>query len=149
MAGAHGIEEARRERERLDDRLRARYRVFEYLHDEYGPAMAAADLLVGRAGASVLGELPAFGLPAVLVPGSFAGGHQRHNADLLAAAGAAVRLDDDQLQQEGTLVTTVLALLDDPARRRSMAAAARALDRPDAADRIAAVLAGLADRSVR
>ncbi|HEY3112004.1 MAG TPA: UDP-N-acetylglucosamine--N-acetylmuramyl-(pentapeptide) pyrophosphoryl-undecaprenol N-acetylglucosamine transferase [Chloroflexota bacterium] len=149
MAGSHGIEEARRAQAGLDGQQRARYRVFEYLHDEYGPAMAAADLMVGRAGASVLGELPAFGLPAVLVPGRFAGGHQRHNADRLVAAGAAVRLDDDQMQQEGTLATTVLSLLDDPSRRRAMAAAARAIDRPDAAERIAALLAELASRGRR
>src|SRR5205823_6563970 len=114
MAGSHGVDEARAARAELGPAQRARYRVFEYLHDEYGPAMAAADLMVGRAGASVLGELPAFGLPGVLVPGPFAGGHQRHNADHLVEAGAAVRLDDEQIQQEGTLTTTILSLLDDP-----------------------------------
>jgi UDP-N-acetylglucosamine--N-acetylmuramyl-(pentapeptide) pyrophosphoryl-undecaprenol N-acetylglucosamine transferase len=149
MAGAHGIDEARRAREALDPADRERYRVHEYLHDEYGPTMAAADLTIARAGASVLGELPAFGLPGVLVPGTFAGGHQRYNADYLVQAGAAVRLDDDQIQQEGTLSTTVLALLDDPARRRGMASAARSLDRPDAAERVAALLTSLADRRAR
>jgi UDP-N-acetylglucosamine--N-acetylmuramyl-(pentapeptide) pyrophosphoryl-undecaprenol N-acetylglucosamine transferase len=149
MAGAHGVEEARRAREGLDPAARERYQVYEYLHDEYGPAMAAADLTVARAGASVLGELPAFGLPAVLVPGSFAGGHQRHNADYLVGAGAALRLDDEQIQQEGTLTTTIMTLLDDPGRLRAMAAAARALDRPDAGARIADMLAALAAGSAR
>jgi UDP-N-acetylglucosamine--N-acetylmuramyl-(pentapeptide) pyrophosphoryl-undecaprenol N-acetylglucosamine transferase len=144
MAGAHGIEEARRAQDALDADVRGRYRPFEYLHEEYGPAMAAADLTVARAGASVLGELPAFGLPSVLVPGSFAGGHQRYNADYLVGAGAALRLDDELMQQEGTLTTTIMSLLDDPERLRAMSGAARALDRPDASARIAELLASLA-----
>jgi UDP-N-acetylglucosamine--N-acetylmuramyl-(pentapeptide) pyrophosphoryl-undecaprenol N-acetylglucosamine transferase len=147
VAGAHGIDEARMAAAALSTEQRTRYRVFEYLHEEYGPALAAADLMVGRAGASVLGELPAFGLPGVLVPGTFAGGHQRHNADWLVEVGAAVRLDDEELQQEDTLTTTILSLLDDPTRRRAMAAAARALDRPEAAARIADLLSSLAGRS--
>jgi UDP-N-acetylglucosamine--N-acetylmuramyl-(pentapeptide) pyrophosphoryl-undecaprenol N-acetylglucosamine transferase len=149
MAGSHGIAEARAAGAELPAELRDRYRPYEYLHDEYGPAMAAADLTVARAGASVLGELPAFALPGVLVPGTFAGGHQRFNADYLADAGAAIRLDDDQIQQEDTLASTVLALLHDPARLTAMATAARALDRPDAARNVARMLIDLAQGAGR
>lgn len=144
MTGQYGSAEAQAIRDTLPPSLRERYRVYEYLHEEMGPALAAADLVVNRAGASVLGELPAFGRASVLVPGQFAGGHQRHNADYLADAGAAIRLDDSRLQEEGTLATTVISLLNDPTRLAAMGRAARALDRPDAAARIANLLAEIA-----
>jgi UDP-N-acetylglucosamine--N-acetylmuramyl-(pentapeptide) pyrophosphoryl-undecaprenol N-acetylglucosamine transferase len=149
IAGANAIDAARAQRERLGPAEQARYRVYEYLHEQLGPLLAGADLLVSRSGASVLGELPAFGLPSVLIPGTFAGGHQRYNADFLASAGAAVRLDDDQLQREDTLADTILPLLRDSDRLTGMRRAARALDRPDAAANIARVLVDLASRKGR
>jgi UDP-N-acetylglucosamine--N-acetylmuramyl-(pentapeptide) pyrophosphoryl-undecaprenol N-acetylglucosamine transferase len=76
------------------------YRAFAYLHADMGLAMAAADLVVCRAGASTLGELPHFGLPAVLVPYPHAWQYQKTNADYLTTRGAAVRLDDDRLLAE-------------------------------------------------
>jgi UDP-N-acetylglucosamine--N-acetylmuramyl-(pentapeptide) pyrophosphoryl-undecaprenol N-acetylglucosamine transferase len=128
-------------REALPDAQRARYYVFGYL-EEMADAMAAADLAVMRAGASVLGELPAAGLPAVLVPGVYEAGHdQRPNARYLEEHGAAVVLENDQLAR---LTEVVRALFSDDARRHSMAEAARRLARPDAAQRIAGMLRELA-----
>jgi UDP-N-acetylglucosamine--N-acetylmuramyl-(pentapeptide) pyrophosphoryl-undecaprenol N-acetylglucosamine transferase len=106
--------------------------------------MRAADLVVCRAGATTLAELAATGRPAVLVPLPTAtDDHQRRNANLLAAAGAAVAVEERDLGQ-GRLARLVADLLADPARRQSMSAAMRTFARPDAASRIAARVQELA-----
>jgi UDP-N-acetylglucosamine--N-acetylmuramyl-(pentapeptide) pyrophosphoryl-undecaprenol N-acetylglucosamine transferase len=120
---------------------RAHYHARPYLH-EMGWALAAADLVVSRAGASALGEYPLFGLPAVLVPYPFAWRYQKVNADYLAARGAAVRLDDEHLAT--ALAPTVRHLLDDPDRLARMRAAARAAATPQAAQSIGEALVALA-----
>lgn len=117
---------------------RAFYRPCPYLHEEMGAAFRAADLVVARAGASMLGECPAFGLPAVLVPLTFAWRYQKVNADYLTERGAAVQLTDETLA--ATLLPTVRGLLFDSERRSRMAAAAAVLDRPDAATNLARLI---------
>jgi UDP-N-acetylglucosamine--N-acetylmuramyl-(pentapeptide) pyrophosphoryl-undecaprenol N-acetylglucosamine transferase len=106
--------------------------------DPVGDAFACADLVLGRAGASSLAEITAWGLPAVLVPYPHAGAHQEENAAVLVRAGAAVRIADADLAGEA-LVETIRSLLADAGRRTAMAQASRALGHPDAAE----VVAGL------
>jgi UDP-N-acetylglucosamine--N-acetylmuramyl-(pentapeptide) pyrophosphoryl-undecaprenol N-acetylglucosamine transferase len=99
-------------------------------------ALAVADLVVSRAGASVA-ELAVCGLPAILVPYPFATElHQDANAREVAEAGAAVMIGDDELSPSG-LAAGILELMHDDDRRRRMREAARAWARPDAAARIA------------
>lgn len=124
--------------------LRAFYHPLPYLH-EIGPALAAADLVVCRAGASTLGELPYLGLPAVLVPYPHAWRYQRVNAQWLTDRGAAVQLEDARLQQD--LLPMVRELLADPDRLTAMRDRARALARPDAAARLAGELRALGHRA--
>ena len=129
-------------RDALPPDQQVRYKAFPYLHGDMGLAMAAADLAVSRAGASSLGEYPHFGLPAILVPWSFAWRYQQVNADWLAAHGAAVRLDNDRLATD--LLPTVRAILNDPARLDAMRSAARALAGGDVAGAIADQVVALA-----
>lgn len=124
-----------------------RYRSFPYLHDEMAAALCAADLAVARAGASTLGEFPALGLPAVLVPLPISGQHQLPNARYLAERGAALIIDDADLPTQ--LLPTVSELFDHPDRLSAISQASAALARPDAADRIASLLVALAEAKAK
>jgi UDP-N-acetylglucosamine--N-acetylmuramyl-(pentapeptide) pyrophosphoryl-undecaprenol N-acetylglucosamine transferase len=98
--------------------------------------MAAADLVVARAGGSVA-ELAALGRPAVLVPYPYAtADHQRKNAEWMAAAGAAAVVADAELDG-ARLARLVRELIGDRERLAAMAAASRRAGRPDATQRVA------------
>lgn len=111
------------------------YRPFPYLHEDMGMAFRAADLVVARAGASMMGESPLFGVPSVLVPYPHAWRYQKVNADYLADRGAAIRLNDEAL--EAKLLPLISDLLKDPQRLETMKTAARELYRKGAANRLA------------
>jgi UDP-N-acetylglucosamine--N-acetylmuramyl-(pentapeptide) pyrophosphoryl-undecaprenol N-acetylglucosamine transferase len=95
--------------------------------------MKSADVVICRAGATTLAELTACGRPALLVPlPTAADDHQRRNAEVLAAAGAAESIDQARLTGD-FLADRIIAIANDPARRQAMSAAALRLARPDAA----------------
>jgi UDP-N-acetylglucosamine--N-acetylmuramyl-(pentapeptide) pyrophosphoryl-undecaprenol N-acetylglucosamine transferase len=107
--------------------------------DDMGAAYARADLVICRAGATTLAELTTLGKASILVPYPFAADdHQRANAEVLVAGGAAVMVLDRELTADG-LATVVMELAADRARLQAMGAAARQLGRPDAAERVVAV----------
>ena len=113
-----------------------RYEVCEFI-EEMPARLAAADLVVCRAGASTLAELTAAGRPAILIPYPHAADdHQRHNAETLQASGAAVVIRDAELDG-GRLAEQITELKASPAKRLEMGRAARRLALPDAAQRIA------------
>ncbi|HOJ01643.1 MAG TPA: undecaprenyldiphospho-muramoylpentapeptide beta-N-acetylglucosaminyltransferase [Anaerolineaceae bacterium] len=138
ISGLDNYEETREKSSALSDTLKKRYHLFPYLHENMGAALAAADLVVCRAGASTLGELPFFNLPAILVPYPHAWRYQKTNADHLAHAGAAIILQDEELSR--SLKSTVLDLLCDPQRLQNMQQAMRALSTPDAAEKIGKII---------
>ena len=99
--------------------------------------MAAAHLIVSRAGASSVAEILTVARPALLIPYAHAADdHQRANAARLAAAGAAELLLEDGLSP-AVLAERLAVCLGDAARLTDMAARARRLACPDAAQRLA------------
>ena len=142
ITGAADLAEALRLKATLEPELSSRYAPAAYREDM--PAvMTVADLAIARAGASVLGELPAASLPAILVPGTFAGGHQRDNAAWLRDTGAAEVIEEGQIH---TLAEQARTLLTDTARLDQMQAAAAVLARPSAAADIARLVLEVAGR---
>ena len=118
------------------------YHVFPYLEHDMGLALAAADVVLSRSGASILGEFPYFGLPSILVPYPYAWRYQKTNADYLVSHGSAVRLEDERLHD--TLLPTIRALLHDAQRLTTMRAAAKMLAQPQGAQNIARLMTELA-----
>ncbi len=94
-------------------------------------AYALADVVIGRAGASTMAELARCGLPAILIPYPYAGGHQLANARRAASSGAATLLEEAHATPE-RLVGAIGRLLADVALRTRMGCAMRTLDAPDA-----------------
>ena len=124
--------------ETLPPDQRDRYLPRAYLRDEMGAVLAAADLVIGRAGASSIAEPLAFGVPLVLIPfGAAMEGHQEVNARAVAEVGAAVVLRESQLDPD-RLVAVVTGLLNDSAQLGRMTTAARNAGRRDAAHDMAA-----------
>lgn len=125
-----------------------RYRVLAFT-ERMPEAMAAADLIISRAGASTLSEIQAVGRPSILFPYPYGDGHQRHNAAVLEQAGAAVLLDDarEPTANAARLGPILAHLMGDAERREAMARAARSLDCPESAERIAAHLLKAASSS--
>jgi UDP-N-acetylglucosamine--N-acetylmuramyl-(pentapeptide) pyrophosphoryl-undecaprenol N-acetylglucosamine transferase len=128
----------RRDYPELSARSRpAGYDLREYLdREDFADALAAADLVVARAGGSLF-EIAAHGRPAILVPYPHAAGdHQTANARWMVRAGAAVTIPDGELTS-ARLARETAVLLADPQRLRAMAAASALLGRPDAAREVA------------
>ncbi len=125
---------------RLGDPPPANYDLRPFI-SPFAPALAAADLVVARAGGSIF-EIAAHGRPALLVPYPHAtADHQAANARWMVDGGAAVVVPDDELTAE-RLAREVGDLLADRSRLAAMANASASLARPDAARAVARELLG-------
>jgi len=98
---------------------------------------AATDLVIARAGALTVSELAATGTPAILVPYPHAAGHQDANAAVLAEAGGSVVVAEPEMPDR--LAAEIMRALE-PGELTRRRAATSAVGRPDAAERVAAVL---------
>ncbi len=141
ISGETDWQDAKIMREHLPAELAARYHIMAYLH-EMGAALASADLVLSRAGASALGEYPLFALPAILVPYPHTWRYQKVNADYLTRRGAAITLEDHRLNNE--LLVTLTVLVENPNKLKAMRAAMFELSHPRAAEKIASALIQLA-----
>lgn len=114
-----------------------RYHPCGYLESELFDLYAAADLIISRAGANVLAEIAAAGLPAVLIPlSTAAAGHQHQNATVYAKDGAALVLNETTVTAD-ELNGAVKRLLKNQQRRAEMGRQARQLANFDATKQVA------------
>jgi UDP-N-acetylglucosamine--N-acetylmuramyl-(pentapeptide) pyrophosphoryl-undecaprenol N-acetylglucosamine transferase len=105
-------------------------------------ALASADLVIGRSGASTLAEITAAGTPSVLIPYPYAyADHQRLNAEELEKRGAAIVRIESDLTAE-SLADLIVDMRSAPDRLRAMSAASKACGKPAAAARVAQVVMG-------
>jgi UDP-N-acetylglucosamine--N-acetylmuramyl-(pentapeptide) pyrophosphoryl-undecaprenol N-acetylglucosamine transferase len=115
-----------------------RYHPFAFA-DDLPEKVYAADFVVSRAGAGSISEVSAAGIPMLLVPGPFAGGHQRLNAQPFERAGAARVIANEECDGP-RLTREMTAIADDPAVYSKMVIAMRGLGRPQAAEEVAGLL---------
>jgi UDP-N-acetylglucosamine--N-acetylmuramyl-(pentapeptide) pyrophosphoryl-undecaprenol N-acetylglucosamine transferase len=136
------------------DAVRAGYRDLKVTSRviDFTPAMAdiwaVTDLAISRSGASSCAELTACGIPSVLMPYPYHRDmHQRLNAEQLVLRGAAILVDDekDSKKNAAKLKPVIEQLIYDADRRQKMADAAKALGKPDAAERVAKVVLGISN----
>ncbi len=116
-----------------------RYHPRGFILKDMPGALAAADVVVGRAGAQTIAELAVLGKPAVLIPNYEMAGHQVQNARLLARAGAVRVLDGRRLTVE-QLSGEVIHLLEDEKEQDSLSRGIRQFGRPDAAVELAKLI---------
>lgn len=118
----------------LPAELSKNYRIYPYIHEEMSAAFSSADLTVCRGGASTLGELPFFGLPAIVVPYPYAWRYQKINAQYLVDHHAAIMLPDEEMDKR--LLNEINHCLSKPHSIDEMRLAMQSLSIPDAAQKI-------------
>lgn len=111
--------------------------------DDMHRCLAAADLVICRAGASSLCEFQVMGKPSILIPYPFATeNHQYHNAKALADKGAAILIEEKDLTP-AVLMQHIDTLLESPGKLTQMAKAAKQMAVTDATARIVKVIEGI------
>jgi UDP-N-acetylglucosamine--N-acetylmuramyl-(pentapeptide) pyrophosphoryl-undecaprenol N-acetylglucosamine transferase len=148
VSGREDYEWLRTTRDHLPETKRHAYEIHEFIADGFADLLAAADIVISRAGATSAAELSAVGAASILIPGTFGKGHQIATASALAAAGAATILLESHLVP-GQLTSTLFQLLDSPKNLRHMRQASRARGKPDAASAVASLSLELVEAPTR
>ncbi|MBW6475125.1 MAG: UDP-N-acetylglucosamine--N-acetylmuramyl-(pentapeptide) pyrophosphoryl-undecaprenol N-acetylglucosamine transferase, partial [Anaerolineaceae bacterium] len=134
VTGNYDWEDMQQVYSELPAELSKNYRIYPYIHEEMSAAFSCADLCVCRGGASTLGELPFFGLPAIVVPYPYAWRYQKINAQFLVDHKAAIMLPDEEMDHR--LTQEISLLLDSPKILSQMSSEMQFLSTPDAAQQI-------------
>jgi UDP-N-acetylglucosamine--N-acetylmuramyl-(pentapeptide) pyrophosphoryl-undecaprenol N-acetylglucosamine transferase len=116
-----------------------RYRMFGYLSADMALALAAADVVVARAGANTIAELAVLQKPTVLIPNMNMAGHQALNAQVLARAGAARVLSGDKVTAD-RVVGEIKRLAEDRDEQKRLSQAIGEFGRKDAAEKLAEII---------
>ncbi len=128
----------------IDESFQNRYKAVGYFEKDLSLALAAADLVVARAGSNTIAEVASFGIPMILIPLSDAANdHQKLNAYEFAKNGGAVVIEEANLF-EGIFLGQLKAILGNEELRAKMSAAASQFFLPDAAGKIVEELLRLA-----
>jgi UDP-N-acetylglucosamine--N-acetylmuramyl-(pentapeptide) pyrophosphoryl-undecaprenol N-acetylglucosamine transferase len=131
---------------RLDIKNIKRYHAVAFMGSEIALALAAADIVVSRAGANTVAELAALRKPTILVPNYLMAGHQVENAKLLARQGA-VRVLDERRINPARLVAEIQGILGSEESQASLAKGIGALAKPDAAMDLAKLILSVGEKS--
>jgi UDP-N-acetylglucosamine--N-acetylmuramyl-(pentapeptide) pyrophosphoryl-undecaprenol N-acetylglucosamine transferase len=116
-----------------------RYQLVPFVFENMASVLGAADVVIARGSATFTQELAGLGKCAIIVPAKTLG-DQRKNAQVYAAADAAIVLTDDEIATPEVLYNTIASLLASPARRAELAAHLHAFARPHAARDVAAMI---------
>ena len=123
-----------------------RYRPVAFMGPEIALALAAADIVVSRAGANTVAELAALRKPTILVPNYLMAGHQVENAKLLARQGA-VRVLDERRINPSRLVAEIQGILGSEESQASLARGIGLLAKPDAARDLAQLILSVGEKA--
>lgn len=123
-----------------------RYHLYGFLLAEMAKALAAADVVVSRAGANTIAELAVLGKPTILIPNYQMAGHQVENARVLSRTGA-VRVLDGQHLTTARLVGEIRKILDDPEEQARLEKGIRQFGNLEAAKSLAEVILGVGQAS--
>ncbi len=123
-----------------------RYHPYAFLMKEMPLALAAADIIIGRAGVGTISDSAALRKPTVLIPNNQMAAHQIANARMLARMGAVRVIDNAKLTPE-RLVGEVSRILDNPVEAASLAKAIGEFARPEAAKDLARLVVASAPAS--
>lgn len=117
-------------------------KVLPYLY-EMENALAACDIIISRAGATILSEITALGIPSILIPSPYvANNHQELNANSVEKNGAAVKVKESELK-DNILGKTLVSIINDSEKMKSMKTASKNIGILDAADKIYRIILSL------
>lgn len=145
--GGMGKDTFPQEMEKAGIKLKSnRLRITEYIND-MDVCLAAADLVICRAGASTLAELEAAGKASILIPSPIvAGNHQFHNANVLGKAGAAVVIEQKDVTSE-KIKEHIRRLYENPDKLAVMSQNCAKLAVTDTSERILSVVDKLYEKA--